>query len=94
MVIFLSISSLTGTKLCVLLAIYALGQIVEGYILSPKFVGRGTGLHPLWILFAFFAGFKLLNVLGVLISIPVTAMLRDLINFGICKFKASQMYKQ
>ncbi len=93
-VIFLSISSLTVTKLCILLSIYALGQIIEGYILSPKFVGKGTGLHPLWILFAFFAGFKLLNVLGVLISIPVIAMLRDLINFGICKFKASQMYKQ
>ena len=93
-VIFLSISSLTVAKFWVLLAIYALGQVIEGYILSPKFVGKGTGLHPLWILFAFFAGFKLLNVLGVLISIPVIAMLRDLINFGICKFKASQMYKQ
>ncbi len=93
-VIFLSISSLTVTKLWILLAIYALGQIIEGYILSPKFVGKGTGLHPLWILFAFFAGFKLLNILGVLISIPVIAMLRDLINFGVYKFKASPMYKQ
>ena len=93
-VIFLSVSSLTTTKLCILLAIYALGQIIEGYILSPKFVGKGTGLHPLWILFAFFAGFKLLNILGVLISIPVIAMLRDLINFGICKLKASPMYKR
>jgi len=93
-VIFLSISSLTLTKFLILLATYSLGQLVEGYILSPRFVGKGTGLHPLWILFAFFAGFKLLNVLGVLISIPVTAMLRDLINFGIHRFKASQMYKQ
>ncbi len=93
-VIFLSVSSLTIVKFCVLLAIYTLGQIIEGYVLSPKFVGKGTGLHPLWILFAFFAGFKLLGVLGVLISIPVIAMLRDLVNFGIQKFKASSMYKQ
>ncbi len=93
-VIFLSVSSLTVTKLWILIIVYALGQFVEGYILSPKFVGKGTGLHPLWILFAFFAGFKLLNILGVLISIPVIAMLRDLINFAIYKFKSSQLYKQ
>ena len=93
-VIFLSVSYLTIPKLWVLIAIYALGQVFEGYILSPKLVGRKTGLHPLWILFSFFAGFKLLGILGVLISIPVTAMLRDLINFGICNYKSSQLYKQ
>ena len=93
-VIFLSVSCLTIPRLWVLIAIYALGQIFEGYILSPKLVGRRTGLHPLWILFVFFAGFKLLGILGVLISIPVTAMLRDLINFGICNYKSSQLYKQ
>lgn len=93
-VIFLSIASLTGTKVCVLGMIYGLGQLIEGYILSPKFVGKGTGLHPLWILFAFFAGFKLMGVIGVLISIPVTLMLRDLINFGIINYKSSQLYKQ
>ena len=93
-VVFLSVASLTGTKLWVLILVYILGQFVEGYILSPKFVGKGTGLHPLWILFAFFAGFNLLGILGVLISIPVTVMLRDLINFGICNYKSSQLYKQ
>ena len=93
-VIFLSVSCLNIPRLGVLIASYALGQILEGYILSPKLVGRRTGLHPLWILFSFFAGFKLLGILGVLISIPVTAMLRDLINFGVCNYKSSQLYKQ
>ncbi len=93
-VIFLSVSYLNIPKLWALIAIYALGQILEGYILSPKLVGRRTGLHPLWILFSFFAGFKLMGILGVLISIPVTAMLRDLINFCICNYKSSQLYKQ
>jgi len=93
-VVFLSVTSLTGTKLWILVMIYILGQFVEGYVLSPKFVGKGTGLHPIWILFSFFAGFKLLGILGVLISIPVMAMLRDLINFGICNYKSSQLYKQ
>lgn len=93
-VIFLSVASLTSTKLWILVITYTLGQFVEGYVLSPKFVGKGTGLHPLWILFAFFAGFKLMGILGVLVSIPMTAMLRDLINFGICNYKSSQLYKQ
>ncbi len=93
-VIFLSVSYLTIPKLCILMIVYAVGQFIEGYILSPNFVGKRTGLHPLWILFAFFAGFKVLGILGVIISIPVIAMMRDLINFGIQKLKASQMYKR
>lgn len=93
-VAFLSVSYLSVPKLCILVLVYTVGQFIEGYILSPNFVGKRTGLHPLWILFAFFAGFKLLGVLGVLISIPVIAMIRDLINFGIKKLKAGQMYKR
>ena len=93
-VIFFSVGSLTITKLYLLMATYLIGQFIEGYVLSPKFVGKGTGLHPLWILFSFFAGFELLGVIGVLIAIPVVAMFRDLINFYLGKFKASQIYKQ
>lgn len=94
LVVFLSVTSLTFVKLCLIVLFYLIGQFVEGYILSPKFVGKGTGLHPLWILFSFFAGFKLFGVIGVLISIPITAIFRGLINFFVSKFKASQIYKQ
>ncbi len=93
-VVFVSIPHLTMTKFYLIIATYFLGQFIEGYFLSPKFVGRKTGLHPLWILFSFFAGYKTLGIVGVLIAIPVIAICRSLINLYIIKFHASQAYKQ
>jgi predicted PurR-regulated permease PerM len=93
-VLFISVPTLTLTKLHVILAIYVAGQFIEGYILSPKFVGKRTGLHPLWILFSFFAGIQLGGIMGVLIAIPAAAVIRNLIKFAVHKFKASQAYKQ
>lgn len=93
-VIFVSAPYLTLTTLCVLIVAYFIGQLLEGYVLSPRFIGSGTGLHPLWILFAFFAGYQLLGIMGVLISIPVMTILRGIINLLIPTLHASQIYKQ
>ncbi len=94
LVLFVSVSFLTMPKIYIILGVYLVGQVVEGYVLSPKFVGEKTGLHPLWILFSFFAGIQLLGVLGVLIAIPLAAVIRNLIRFTIKKFRATQAYKQ
>lgn len=93
-VLFVSVPVLTLMKVYAIFSIYLIGQFVEGYVLSPKFVGRKTGLHPLWILFSFFAGIQLLGVLGVLIAIPLTAVIRNLMKFFVDKFVATQSYKQ
>ncbi|MDR0632022.1 MAG: AI-2E family transporter [Holosporaceae bacterium] len=93
-VILTCVPTLTMTKLYIILVVYSVGQFVEGYILSPRFVGKRTGLHPLWILFSFFAGIQLKGIVGVLIAIPMTAVIRNLVNFAMIKFKASQTYKQ
>jgi predicted PurR-regulated permease PerM len=94
LVILVSIFTLTTTKLYMILAIYVVGQFTEGYILFPKFVGKRTGLHPLWILFSFLAGIQLWGITGVLIAIPSAAIIRNLTEFALRKFKASQSYKQ
>jgi predicted PurR-regulated permease PerM len=94
LVIFVSVFTLTTTKLYMILTIYMAGQFIEGYILSPKFVGKRTGLHPLWILFSFLAGIQLWGVIGALIAIPLAAIIRNLLGFTMHKFKASQAYKQ
>jgi predicted PurR-regulated permease PerM len=94
LVIFMSAPTLTLTKLYVIFAIYFAGQFIEGYVLSPKFVGKRIGLHPLWILFSFFAGMQAGGVIGVLVAIPMAAVIRNLIGFAMHEFKASQAYKQ
>jgi putative permease len=94
LMLFVSIPTLTLTKFYVVLFIYLMGQFIEGYVLSPKFVGKRTGLHPLWILFSFFAGIQLGGIVGALIAIPLAAVVRNLIKFVMQRFKASQAYKQ
>ncbi|MDR1236588.1 MAG: AI-2E family transporter [Holosporaceae bacterium] len=94
LVIFVNAPVISLTKLYFILAIYAVGQFIEGYILSPKFVGKKTGLHPLWILFSFFAGMRLGGVIGVLVAIPLAAVIRNLALLAMHKFRASQAYKQ
>lgn len=81
-----------ATSIIMVFAVFAFGQIMEGYFLTPKLVGDRVGLHPVWILFALFAGGSLLGFLGVLIAVPVAAILGVLIRLGISYYKASPLY--
>ncbi|MBR1735212.1 MAG: AI-2E family transporter [Alphaproteobacteria bacterium] len=92
-VIFISIPTLTLSKFYFIVAIYFVGQFFEGYILYPHFVGKKIGLHPLWILFSFFAGIELDGIVGVLIAIPMAAIIRNLSAYLVGKFKATHAYK-
>ena len=77
-----------GAVLCVFLV----GQSLEGYVLTPKLVGDRVGLHPAWILFALFAGGTLMGFVGVLIAVPVAAVVGVLTRFAIREYKSSQFY--
>ena len=55
--------------------IFILGQIIESYILEPKFISKSVGLHPLIGMFAILAGGAAFGVIGVLLSIPITAII-------------------
>lgn len=94
LVVLISVPILTIPMIYGLLFIYFVGPFIEGYVLYPKFVGKKTGLHPLWIIFSFFAGIKLQGIIGVLISIPSAAIIRSLIGFSIDKFVLTQSYKK
>jgi len=49
-------------------------QTIEGWVLTPRIMGRQTGLHPVTIIFAvFFWGTALGGLLGMLLAIPLTA---------------------
>ncbi|HEX2859114.1 MAG TPA: AI-2E family transporter [Alphaproteobacteria bacterium] len=53
-----------------LAVIFAIGQTLEGYVLTPKLVGNRVGLHPLWVMFALLAGGAAGGILGLLLAIP------------------------
>ena len=48
-------------------------NLLEGKFLAPHFVGRATGLHPLAVLLALFAGVHLGGLIGALVSVPLVA---------------------
>ncbi len=48
-------------------------NLLEGKLLAPHFVGRATGLHPLAVLVALFAGVHLAGLIGALVAVPFVA---------------------
>jgi predicted PurR-regulated permease PerM len=55
--------------------IFLFGQLLESYYLTPKLVGDAIGLNPIWILFSLITGAHLAGFVGVLVSLPVAAIL-------------------
>ncbi|MBF0167765.1 MAG: AI-2E family transporter [Alphaproteobacteria bacterium] len=74
-------------------AIFIVGQIAEGYVLTPNLVGDRIMLHPVWIPFALLAGGALFGFLGVLLAVPVAAVIGVLIRFSLERYLASPLYK-
>lgn len=78
----------------IIAGIFMGGQFFEGNFLSPKVVGDSVGLHPLWVLFALMAGGALFGIVGMLIAVPVAAVVGVLGGFAIERYKASPLYKK
>lgn len=56
-------------------AVFAIGQILEGFVLVPYLVGDRIGLHPLAVIFALMAFGQLFGFVGVLLALPLSAAL-------------------
>ncbi len=78
--------------IAVVAGIFVFGQVVEGNFLSPKLVGDRIGLHPLWIIFALFAGGTLLGFVGVLLAVPAAAVIGVLGRFAMERYMESPLY--
>lgn len=73
--------------------VMAVGQTVEGYYLQPNLVGDRVGLHPVWVMFALVAGGKLYGFAGVLLAVPVAAVLGVGVRFAIGRYLESSFYR-
>ncbi|MEO6034537.1 MAG: AI-2E family transporter [Verrucomicrobiota bacterium] len=61
------------------LAIFGVVQLIEGFVISPKIIGDRVGMHPLTIIVAVLVGTTLMGgILGGVLAIPLTAALRTL----------------
>ncbi len=91
--IILATSQYSGyTKVIEVIVIFVIGQFFEGNFLTPKLVGDKIGLHPVWVMFALLSGGVLLGFLGLMVAVPIAAIIGILLRFGIKKYKKSQLY--
>jgi predicted PurR-regulated permease PerM len=75
------------------LAVFAVGQAIDGLVLTPKLVGDRVGLHPVWIIFALMAGAALFGFVGLLLAVPVFAAGGVLARFGLTRYLESRLFK-
>lgn len=76
----------------IVVAIFAVGQFAEGNILSPKLVGQSVGLHPVWLLLALSAFGSLFGFVGMLVAVPVAAVIGVLVRFGVAQYQNSPLF--
>jgi predicted PurR-regulated permease PerM len=81
------------TSIAIVAAVFASGQFIEGNILTPKLVGKSVGLHPVWLLLALSAFGSVFGFVGMLIAVPVAAMIGVLTRFGVEQYQASLLYR-
>ncbi|WP_227429719.1 AI-2E family transporter [Psychrobacter sp. I-STPA6b] len=72
---------------------FMVGQAIEGYILQPLLLGDKIGLSPLWVIFSVLAGAALLGFVGMLIALPVSAVLNVLFKHAYAAYMKSDLYK-
>jgi predicted PurR-regulated permease PerM len=72
--------------------IFAFVQAMEGMVITPRVVGENIGLHPVAVIFAVLLGGELFGLVGMILGLPIVAVLNVLISRGLLKYKESPFY--
>ncbi|MBZ4185467.1 AI-2E family transporter [Thermomonas sp. RSS23] len=72
--------------------VFAVGQLVESFVLTPMLVGDRIGLHPMAVIFAVMAGGTLFGFLGMLLALPVAAVVNVLLRYTQERYRQSRLY--
>ena len=81
------------SQVLMVLGVFISGQVIEGNFVTPKLVGDKVGLHPVWIIFAMLAGGALFGFVGVLLAVPMAAVIGVLIRFGLGEYQKSSYFQ-
>jgi predicted PurR-regulated permease PerM len=76
----------------VVMAVLVIGQVLEGYVLYPRFLGDRVELPAVWVIFALFAGGAAFGVLGVMLAVPMAATIGVLCRFWLRRYLDSPLY--
>ncbi|MEM9682528.1 MAG: AI-2E family transporter [Pseudomonadota bacterium] len=82
----------TLLPIAMVIVVFVVGQFLEGNFLTPKLVGDRVNLHAVWIMFALLAGAALFGFVGVLLAVPVAAVIGVLVRFSLSRYRESPLY--
>ena len=71
---------------------FLVGQAMEGYVLQPLLLGDKIGLSALWVIFSVLAGASLFGFIGMLIALPVSAVINVLFRHTYDAYISSDYY--
>lgn len=74
--------------------VFMTGQMLEGMLLTPWLVGEKIGLHPVAVIFSVLAGGQLFGFVGVLLALPVTAVIAVLLRHVLERYTESELYTE
>lgn len=79
-------------SLSLVLVVFAVGQMIESFVLTPQFVGDRIGLHPVAVIFAILAGGQLFGFMGILLALPISAVVMVLLRNLYAGYINSPLY--
>ncbi|SDB72794.1 Predicted PurR-regulated permease PerM [Belnapia rosea] len=82
----------TWNGVLVVLAVFVAGQVVEGYMIYPWLLGDRVELHAVWVIFALFAGGVAFGFLGVLLAVPLAAVIGVIARYWLRRYLESPLY--
>jgi len=80
------------TSLFFVFAVFGVGQVLESVLLTPLLVGDRIGLHPVAVIFAVLAGGQIFGFVGVLLALPVAAVLAVIVRYLHKQYQQSELY--
>lgn len=74
--------------------VFIVAQVIEGTLLTPLLVGDRIGLHPVAVIFSVLAGGQLFGFFGILLALPVFAVLAVIMRYFHGTYKGSHLYSE
>lgn len=71
---------------------FAVVQNLEGFVLTPRIVGRSVGLHPALVIVALLIGADLFGFLGLLVAVPLAAVVKVFVGDALAAWRGSNLF--
>lgn len=80
-------------QLAVVAATFIVGQLAEGFVITPRVVGEKVGLAPVAVIIAVLAFGELFGFVGILLAVPASAILKVILSVVLHRYRRTELYK-